>query len=813
MHQSPSHTYAPGKIRGVHATSSPGTRLLPPPPCSVPPRPAVTRSAPVARCAAAQAFRLTLAFGGWALWVCGLALWCDAHAQTPTPVTPPMYVSPTAIPDDESAVPVDEEDEDVVETVKLGGEDNAPAHVEGVQQDDNENANMDVSSPLRVEPVTSGAPPVHTPVGGAPLEVNNDPSVHDPSRVAYASTRKNARTMSLTIPAPRGIITDREGRIYACSEVAYQPAVDYRLVSESSDAEIVRIGRRVMSNFQAAGFKVTEKTDEQLLNHYKERRWLPLPIGPSVRQSVLSKKMREQAGKIEQGMLMSLYLRSYPAKESACHILGYTGSPAKLPTGPINHNDPVFERREGRFGLEKFFNKQLTGRPGIWRLMFDEEGNKILDELQEKPCPGHTIVTTLNMEWQKLAERTLRENTLGRGAFVLVDVNTGEVLVLASVPNYDPNAFIPSISQKDYDALRSDKNTPLVSRAFAGVYPPASTFKTITIASALRYRVITENDTIYCPPSITIGNHRFRNHSGFSGNINCVQAIILSNNPFMYQVAATLKPRHIGAARLCETARRFGYGSVTGLPLADKAGNVPDEAWMNRNYGRGFMAGDAANLAIGQGALLATPLQVAHAISAIANGRYLPKLQLVRQVLDPQGNVVFQFTPEVQNNLADMSAALATVRKGMRAVVNGGTGHRAALSWVTNAGKTGTAQWGRPSDDCRLAWFAGFLPADNPRYAYAALYEGRPHQRISGGHVAAAIVRTFFNTARPSIEAELKHEAPKPIIVDEQDVPEEEEVAVDPEEEEISRQKEQEESQRRRLRHQQSGWDDGRTRH
>ncbi len=753
-----------------------------------------------------------LAVGGWVLLF--LSLWCSVFAQAPTPTSPPLYVSPSAIPDDESAVPVDEGDEDVVETVKLGGEDDAPEHVEGVQQDDNENVNPNTTSPSQID-IPPDESPAHTPVGGVPPSVNNDPSVHDPSRVAYASTRKNARTMSLTIPAPRGIITDREGRIYACSEVTYQPAVDYRLVPETSDAEIIGIGRRVMEAFEKAGFKVTEKTDEQLLNHYKERRWLPLPVGLPVRQSVLTKKMREQANKIEQGMLMSLYLRSYPAKESACHILGYTGSPAKLPTGPINHNDPIFERREGRFGLEKFFDKQLTGRPGIWRLMFDEQGNKILDELQVKPCPGHTIVTTLNMEWQKLAERTLRENTLGRGAFVMVDVNTGEVLVLASVPNYDPNAFIPSISRKDYDTLRSDKNTPLVSRAFAGVYPPASTFKTITVASALRYRVITENDTIFCPPSITIGNHRFRNHSGFSGSINCVRAIVLSNNPFMYQVAATLRPRHIGAARLCETARRFGYGSVTGLPLADKAGNVPDEAWMNRNYGRGFMAGDAANLAIGQGALLATPLQVAHAISAIANGRYLPKLQLVKQVLDPQGNVVFQFTPEVQNNLADMADALATVRKGMRAVVNGGTGHRASLSWVTNAGKTGTAQWGRPSDDCRLAWFAGFLPADNPRFAYAALYEGRPHQRISGGHVAAAIVRTFFNTARQSIEAALKNEVPKPIQVNEEDVAEDSEDAGSAsEDDEAARQKAaEEESHKRWLRHQKSGWNDGRTRH
>lgn len=751
-------------------------------------------------------------FGGWLvlLWVATfLGAW-KAPAQSPQPVG-----SVVTIPDDVDAVAVDEE-ENVVETVKLGGEDRVPAQEQGVQQQDADNTIVDPTSPLRVDALPEELP-THTPGEGVPLEITNDPSIHDPSRVAYACTRKNARTMSLTIPAPRGMITDREGRIYACSEVAFQPAIDYRTVKETSEDDIVKIGRQVIADFEKAGFKISEKTDAQLLSHYKDRRWLPLPIGPAVRQSQMTKKVREKAQKVKNGMLVSLYLRLYPAKESACHILGYTGSPAKLPTGPINHNDPIFERREGRFGLEKQFNKQLTGRPGIWRLMFDEQGNKILDELQVKPCPGHTIVTTLNMDWQRVAEKVLRENTIGRGAFVLVDVHTGEVLVLASVPNYDPNAFIPSISQKDYDALRSDKSTPLVSRAFAGVYPPASTFKTITIAAALRYRVITENTVIDCPQSIMIGNHRFRNHTGFSGSINCVTAIVLSNNPFMYQVAATRDPR-IGAARLCEMARRFGYGSVTGLPLADKAGNVPDDAWMYRNYGRGFMAGDAANMAIGQGALLATPLQVAHAISAIANGRYLPKLQLIRQVLDPEGNVVYQFTPTVQNNMGDMSSALAVVRKGMRAVVDGGTGHRAALSWIPNAGKTGTAQWGRPSDDCRLAWFAGFLPADNPRFAYAALYEGRPHQKISGGHVAAAIVRSFFNSVRPSIEAAIKNEVPHPVMADGQEAFAED-VAEDPDEEAAAQRAAHEEHERAKReeatkkRRSQSGWDDGRSRH
>lgn len=168
---------------------------------------------------------------------------------------------------------------------------------------------------------------------------------------------------------------------------------------------------------------------------------------------------------------MPLYIRQYPAKTTACHIVGYTGAKAKLPTGPINHNDPIFEKQEGRFGLEQKFNKQLTGQPGIWRLMFDENGKKILDELQVKPRPGGTVVTTINLDWQRAAEEALARNTLGRGAFVMIDIHTGEVVVLASMPNFDPNTFIPSISQKDYDTLRNDNNTPSF-RELSPVYTP-----------------------------------------------------------------------------------------------------------------------------------------------------------------------------------------------------------------------------------------------------------------------------------------------------------------------------------------------------
>lgn len=713
-----------------------------------------------------------------------------------------------------------EAEEEAVETVRLGGEDRVTTQ-EGVGEADSYERTVDPNAPTNVKVGAQGADDT---AAAAPLKDTEsvlDSGAPDPSRVAYASTRRNARTISLSVPGPRGMITDRTGEVMAASEVAYQPSLLFNQLEDESDAAIVKVARKAMKALADQGIKVAEKSDEQLVDHYRHRRWLALPVGSIMREKQLEGK-RAKLEKIPHTQLTAVYIRNYPAKDSACHILGYTGAQAKLPTGPINHNDPIFARQEGRSGLELQFDKQLNGQPGTWRLMFDENGKKILDELQAKPRPGGTVVTTLNLEWQRAAEEALRRNTQGRGAFVLVDIYTGEVLVLASVPNFDPNLFIPSISQQDYDKLRNDKNTPLVSRAFAGVYPPASTFKTITIAAALRYGVIKENTSIYCPYSIRIGNHTFRNAGKFEGTLDCVGALAASNNPFMYQVAATRSPR-LGA-RLCDAARRFGYGRPTGLPLADKAGNVPDESWMQRNYGRGFAPGDFANMAIGQGAILATPLQVAHAIAGIANGEYLPKLQLVRQILDSRGNVVYQAQPAADSNLKEYSASLAVVRKGMRAVVEGGTGRRAALSYVSNAGKTGTAQWGKQSDDCRLAWFAGFVPADKPRFAYAALYEGKPHQKISGGHMAAAIVRAFFENSRvkPGIKKALDEAAEKvkgKMPGEEGAEDDVEEVEIIDEEaaaREAARQRAKAakaaEQKAKAVRQQRSGWSDGRSR-
>lgn len=463
------------------------------------------------------------------------------------------------------------------------------------------------------------------------------------------------------------------------------------------------------------------------------------------------KEAREIELKLTSGLVLApLYSRFYPHGEVAAHIVGYAGSVGKLPTGPINFNEPLWEETEGRAGLEKLFNTQLTGDPGMKKLLFDESGNKLLEEQVKRPRPGGTLVTTLDLKWQLLAEKTLRAGCR-RGAFVVIDVITGEVLVMASRPSFDLNDFIPGINEADFKALNEDPSTPLYGRAFQSAYPPASSFKPIVALAALNNKVVTEDSTIYCPAAISVGRAVFNNWTKIpEGSINVKRALARSCNTWFYQVGIK-----VGPAAFLNLARTLGYGERSGLPLiGETPGLVPSDKWMLANEKRRILDGDTANMSIGQGSLLASPLQVAQGMAGIANGGALPKLQLVRQVQDTRGRVLLAPLPERKKWLGVDYNAVEVVRKGMSDVVNagGGTGQSAQLSYTTLCGKTGTAQWGPPSKNQRLAWFAGFLPEDNPRYSFAVLYEGRPGEKVSGGRMAAPMVKKFFEGIKDDIK-------------------------------------------------------------
>ena len=574
--------------------------------------------------------------------------------------------------------------------------------------------------------------------------------------------RKDARTITLKIPAPRGLIVDREGEPLAQNQVAYQIALQFRQFENADRDFVINWARTRLDLLQGLVKTVTPKTDEELYDHYRHRRWLPLLVTGHISE----KEARDLESRLTSGLTLNpLYRRFYPQGEIAAHIIGYSGSVGKLPTGPINFNDPLWEESEGRAGLEKLFNAQLTGEPGMKKLLFDESGNKLLEEQVKRPRPGGTLVTTLDLKWQLLAEQTLR-NGCRRGAFVVIDVVTGEVLVMASRPSFDLNNFIPGINETDFKALEADPSTPLYGRAFQSAYPPASSYKPIVALAALNNGVVTENSTIYCPAAISIGRAVFNNWNKTpEGSINVKRALARSCNTWFYQVGID-----VGPAAFLNLSRRLGFGERTGLPLiGETSGLVPSDEWMLKHEKRRILDGDTANLSIGQGSLLASPLQVAQAMAGIANGGALPKLQLIRQVQDTRGRVTLAPFPERKNWLGVDQKAVEIVRNGMSDVVNagGGTGQSAALSYTTLCGKTGTAQWGPKSKNQRLAWFAGFLPEDNPRYSFAVLYEGRPGEKVSGGRMAAPMVKKFFEGIKDDIKDTIAPPQKALVVVDE----------------------------------------------
>ncbi len=600
----------------------------------------------------------------------------------------------------------------------------------------------------------------------APVIASNAPSIDAPAARNASDgaivTRKDARAITLKIPAPRGQIVDREGEPLAQNKVAYQVALQFRQFENADRDFVVNWARARLDALQALVKNQIPKSDDELYDHYRHRRWLPLLVTGQLGE----KAARDMESKLTSGLVLHpVYSRLYPNGELAAHIVGYSGSVGKLPTGPINFNEPLWEESEGRSGLEKIFNTQLTGDPGMKRLLFDESGNKLLEEQVKRPRPGGTVVTTLNLSWQKLAENTLR-NGCRRGAFVVIDVVTGEVLVMASRPSFDLNGFIPGINEADFKLLNEDPSAPLYGRAFQSDYPPASSFKPIVALAALNNGTVTENSTIYCPAAISIGRTVMHNWSKTpEGSINVKRALARSCNTWFYQVGID-----VGPSAFLNLSRRLGFGQLTGLPLVgENPGRVPNDEWMMKNEKRRILDGDTANFSIGQGSLSATPLQVAQAMAGIANGNIMPKLQLIRQVQDTHGRVVQAALPQRKDWLGVESKAVEIVHEGMSDVVNGsgGTGHNARLSYTTLCGKTGTAQWGPQSKNQRLAWFAGFLPLENPRYAFAVLYEGRPGETVSGGRMAAPMVKKFFEGIKEDIKDDIAPPKKALIVVDE----------------------------------------------
>lgn len=558
--------------------------------------------------------------------------------------------------------------------------------------------------------------------------------------------RPNAKVMTLATPGIRGAILDRNGLPLAMTMVSYYPAIQFKQFDHDNKEKILAWGRKRIEHANLLFDTKWNPSDQELWEHYRYRRWMAMPYTFFVVNEELQIETREKL--IEGLVLHPIYQRIYPNGESAAHIIGYTGIKGKLEKGPINYADPIFPYTHGRAGLEKIYDKQLQGKRGLKRIQYSSDGAKFPEETIQQPTIGANIISTLDLKWQKKAEQVLAEKCK-RGALVVIDIETGEVLVLASRPSYDLNLFVPRALAKDYNKLLNDEDKPLFARSFQATYPPASSFKVIVALAALQNRYVTRSTTIPCPAYFEYNKHKFWDWSKSNkGNLNMIQAITRSNNPYFYTLGKNMK-----SSLFVDFARRFGFGEKSGLPLlGESAGNMPDDNWMLKYHNRRMHTGDHYNNAIGQGVILTTPLQVAQAMAAIANGKYLPKLSLIKQIQSPTGKVIAATVPDVTAPLKIDPLHIATVKEGMMNVVHNsaGTGKAGQISYATMCAKTGTGQW-KPAHNQKVAWFAGFFPLNDPKYAFAALYEGDPDEEISGGRAAGTMVNLFFEPLKAEI--------------------------------------------------------------
>jgi penicillin-binding protein 2 len=451
--------------------------------------------------------------------------------------------------------------------------------------------------------------------------------------------------------------------------------------------------------------------------------------------------------------------RFYPSGPLAAHLLGTLGEIQSAQLAREHYAGYRQGEVIGQTGLEARFETHLRGVYGRRDVVVDAAGREIEQLRELPPALGGRVVLALDRDLQEQAEAGFRDVPEGEpermGAAVALDVRTGDVLALASFPNYDPNVFSSRIDRDTWRALTSDEWKPLRDRAIQNHYPPGSTHKAVMAATALQEGVIDASTRVYCPGYYYFGGRRFGcwKKEGH-GTVNVIQALQRSCDVFFYTVGVEL-----GIDRIAKHASSFGLGDLTGIDLpGEVTGIVPSSEWKLRRFKEKWYPGETVSAAIGQSYNLYTPLQLAVSYAAIANGGRVMKPRLVLRLEDRDGKTVQAFDPEEREHATVSAANLAIVREGLTAVVEvaGGTGSRARVPGVRVAGKTGTVQVVSLDRVRRMreedipvrfrdhAWFAAFAPADSPEIAVAVFVEHGLHGSSAAAPIAQRVLAKYF---------------------------------------------------------------------
>jgi penicillin-binding protein 2 len=440
-------------------------------------------------------------------------------------------------------------------------------------------------------------------------------------------------------------------------------------------------------------------------------------------------------------------MRTYPDSLSFTHVLGYVWTPSKTDVERVEKLGLDAAGYVGKAGLEKAYEADLMGKPGVETLEIDSRSRPLRVATRDAATPGNQLVLTLDARLQKFATRLFAERKYIGGA-VALDPKTGEVLCIVSSPTFDQNLFGGGITDLEWKTLSEDPLKPMWNRALFSSYSPGSTFKIVTTIAALQSGIFDPNRTYFCAGGIRAGR-RFFKCLGHHGATSFHRALAKSCNSYFYQLG-----RAVGVDALRKASLDVGLGQTTGLEVGGESkGIVPTDEWIKKWSADGkWYGGDTLNYSIGQGFLSTTPIQMANVAALAANDGVNYRPHLVREVRDPRGkDVIRTITPEVLHSIQATPEFWGHVKSALVEVIENGTAGTARIPGVRWGGKTGSTEHSRGKKT--HAWFTGFAPADDPKIAICVLIEEVGHGGDIAAPVAKEIVKKYLDLLSKPVTA------------------------------------------------------------
>jgi penicillin-binding protein 2 len=555
----------------------------------------------------------------------------------------------------------------------------------------------------------------------------------------YLEQAERNRVRNLPVIAPRGRILDREGRVLGDNFPAFSVLLMRESAPTLSAERLEGIGR---------GLGLDPDELQRLMEHTARLpRFQPIVLKQSATLDDIAfvESHRLEYPELD---LIQVQQRLYPKREVAAATLGYVGEVSEdmiaKPGSPYRPGDVV-----GKFGIERQYDQILSGQDGMRRVIVNSRGEEVGSLTTINATPGNDLRLTLDLDLQMAAEAALSDQP---GAIVALDPRTGEVLAMVSHPSFDPNDFAKHIDRKDWEKLVNDPMKPLMNRVIQAQLAPGSVFKIVTATAALETGTIRPDFTVHCSGAVEIYGHTyhdwvFEKHKAH-GSVDLHRAIIVSCDVYFYTLGKLL-----GIEKIDYFAKRLGLGARTGIDLpGEAAGLIPSPEWVQKAFKRKWWAGETMSVAIGQGAVVVTPLQLARMLGAIAWGGTFcrPHLafrdQLLALGVDPPDTTA--------RNFPLSESTLEALLRGMWGVVNegGGTGANARCPGIDIAGKTGTAQVvsvdlmksARNASFKNNAWFVGFAPSNKPEIVVATLVMQGEHSTVAVP-IVREVIKAYFD--------------------------------------------------------------------